>query len=101
MAPAIEMFDLIDLFRPPETPMRLVREALDGLCVPYVQFNQRPFADMAMEFELRDSQGRGQLWAAGRAYRLGDSTDGRSPATGDAAGACRSAALNIACCMTR
>src|SRR5215467_1973627 len=57
---------------PSETPLAMVREQLDSLRAPYVVFNQRHFADMAMAFEISAGQITGQLQIADQCYRLED-----------------------------
>ena len=57
---------------PSETPFAMVREQLDRLSVPYVLFNQRGFAGMAMEFEISADHITGQLQIEGHTYRLED-----------------------------
>lgn len=52
---------------PSESPMALVREALDELGAPYVFFNQRHFATAEFDFELRAGRATGR-------FRLGDDT---------------------------
>ena len=41
---------------PSETPLAMVRAQLDRVSVPYVLFNQRRFAAMALELELSAGQ---------------------------------------------
>jgi glutathione synthase/RimK-type ligase-like ATP-grasp enzyme len=55
---------------PSEPPLAMVSEQVRRLGVPYVLFNQRHFADMAIEFEITGSQVTGRLQLAGRDYRL-------------------------------
>ena len=55
---------------PSETPLAMVRAQLDSLSVPYVLFNQRRFAAMALEFELSAGQVTGWLQVEDRSYRL-------------------------------
>jgi hypothetical protein len=55
---------------PSETPLALVCEQLEKLNADYVWFNQRHFADMAIEFELSGSQLTGQLRVGNQSYRL-------------------------------
>jgi hypothetical protein len=57
---------------PSETPLAMIREQLDQLNTDYVLFNQRHFADMAIAFELSETQLTGQLQVGDRDYRLED-----------------------------
>jgi len=53
-----------------EPPLAMVRDALVRLGAPQVTFDQRRFADAALEFEVPG--GDGSLKVAGRTYRLED-----------------------------
>jgi hypothetical protein len=55
---------------PSESPLVLVREALDKLGTPYVQFNQRQFATTRVTLEIRDGAIGGQLEWDGHRYPL-------------------------------
>ena len=58
---------------PSETPIRMVREQLDNLGVPYVMFNQRCFASMEMDFKISSGgQVTGKLRIEDRSYHLED-----------------------------
>jgi hypothetical protein len=57
---------------PSETPLVMVREQLDKLNADYIWFNQRHFADMAIEFEISASKLTGQLQIGNQSYRLED-----------------------------
>lgn len=59
---------------PSETPLALVRDRLEGMNVPYVFFNQRQFAGMAMQFAIADGWVTGELQIAGQRYNLEDFT---------------------------
>jgi hypothetical protein len=55
---------------PSEPPMRLVRERLEALGVPVVEFNQRQFASAEIGFEVSGRHVSGELRLQGRAYPL-------------------------------
>jgi hypothetical protein len=57
---------------PSEPPLARVREQADRAGVPYVLFNQRRFAEMAMEFELSGTELRGVLHLGSQSWRLED-----------------------------
>ena len=57
---------------PSESPMALVREALDESGARYVFFNQRHFADAEFDFEIRDGRAEGRFKINGDAYALSD-----------------------------
>jgi glutathione synthase/RimK-type ligase-like ATP-grasp enzyme len=57
---------------PSETPLARVREELERLNAPFVFFNQRRFAEMAMEFEIAGGQLNGWLQVAEHRYGLAD-----------------------------
>jgi glutathione synthase/RimK-type ligase-like ATP-grasp enzyme len=55
---------------PSESPMALVREALDESCARYVFFNQRHFAQAELDFEIRDGRACGRFRVGGETYAL-------------------------------
>lgn len=55
---------------PSEKPLALVRQELRRLSVPFVDFNQRQFAETEIKVEVSAGQIRGRLRLAGRSYRL-------------------------------
>lgn len=55
---------------PSETPLALVREELDALGVAYVQFNQRAFAEAALDARLDNGRISGTLRLNGRTHPL-------------------------------
>lgn len=55
---------------PSETPLALVREQLDVLGASYLQFNQRAFAEAALDARLVSGHITGTLQLDGRAYPL-------------------------------
>ncbi|NJL52653.1 MAG: glutathione synthase [Hydrococcus sp. SU_1_0] len=57
---------------PSETPLAMVREQLNKLNADYVWFNQRHFAEMAIEFKISASHLTGQLQIENQSYRLED-----------------------------
>lgn len=57
---------------PSETPLAMVREQLDKLNAPYVLFNQRQFASMEMEFEIKAGWVSGWLRSQNQTYHLED-----------------------------
>ena len=57
-----------------ETPLALVREALDEMGSPYVFLNQRRFAEMNVALEIRNGKASGRLDINGDSYLLGDFT---------------------------
>lgn len=59
---------------PTESPMALVREALDELGAPYVFFNQRRFASAEFDFELRAGRVTGVFRLDGESHRLEEFT---------------------------
>jgi len=59
---------------PTETPLALVREALDDIGAPYVFLNQRHFSVMKMVLEISDGQPSGRLHVNGDSYALEDFT---------------------------
>jgi hypothetical protein len=59
---------------PTETPLALVRDALDEMCAPYVFLNQRRFSEMKMLLEISAGHATGQLRVNGDSYALEDFT---------------------------
>jgi glutathione synthase/RimK-type ligase-like ATP-grasp enzyme len=59
---------------PTESPLALVREALDDLRAPYVFINQRQFSVMRIALEISDGQASGKLQVNGDSYALEDFT---------------------------
>ncbi len=59
---------------PSESPMALVREALDECGTPYVMLNQRQFPIMRMSLDISDGRAGGKLQLNGDSYRLEDFT---------------------------
>ena len=59
---------------PTESPLALVREALDELAAPYVFVNQRKFAIMQMVLEISAGQTSGRLQVNGDSYPLAEFT---------------------------
>lgn len=57
---------------PTESPLAMVREELDELGLPYVEFNQRNFRSMEMEFEVSAGSVTGRIRIDNREYRLED-----------------------------
>lgn len=57
---------------PSETPLARVRAQLDRLDIAHVIFNQRRFADAAIEFEISGRRLTGVLDVAGKCHRLDD-----------------------------
>jgi RimK-like ATP-grasp domain len=57
---------------PSETPLAMVREQLDKLNASYVLFNQRQFASIEMEFEIKAGWISGWLRQENQTYRLED-----------------------------
>jgi hypothetical protein len=57
---------------PSEPSLGLVIEQLAKMNAPYVVFNQRHFASMALEFTINDGQVRGWMQIEGNHYRLED-----------------------------
>lgn len=57
---------------PSESPMALVREALDESGAPYVFFNQRHFADAEFDFEIRAGRVDGRFKIDGDTYALSE-----------------------------
>ena len=55
---------------PSESPLALVREALEDLGAPYVFLNQRQFSIMKMVLEISGGQTRGRLNVNGESYPL-------------------------------
>lgn len=55
-----------------ETPLRLVRDALDELNEPYVLLHQRDFERASIWFEVSDCGVRGELTMGSTRYRLED-----------------------------
>jgi glutathione synthase/RimK-type ligase-like ATP-grasp enzyme len=55
---------------PSESPLALVREALEALGAPYVFLNQRQFSIMKMVLEISGGQTRGRLHVNGESYPL-------------------------------
>lgn len=59
---------------PSESPVALVRRALDSNDTPYVLLNQRKFSVMKMAMEVSGGQTRGKLQINGDSYSLSDFT---------------------------
>lgn len=59
---------------PTESPLALVREALDDMRAPYVFLNQRQFSVMKAVLEISDGQASGKLHVNGDSYALEDFT---------------------------
>lgn len=59
---------------PTETPMALVREALESNGTGYVVLNQRKFSSMKMSLEIRGGKTTGKLQLNGDSYSLDDFT---------------------------
>lgn len=59
---------------PSETPMALVREALEDKGAPYVVLNQRKFAQMKMTMEIAAGRTSGRLQLNGDNYSVDDFT---------------------------
>lgn len=59
---------------PSETPLALVRDALDELGAPYTMLNQRAFADIAIELEIDGARVGGSLRLRGDQVPLEDVT---------------------------
>ena len=59
---------------PSESPMALVREALDECCTPYVMLNQRQFPIMRVSLDISEGRAGGTLQLNGDSYRLEDFT---------------------------
>ena len=59
---------------PTESPLALVREALDDMRAPYVFLNQRQFSVMKAVLEISDGQASGKLQVNGDSYALEDFT---------------------------
>jgi glutathione synthase/RimK-type ligase-like ATP-grasp enzyme len=59
---------------PTETPLALVREALDEMDSPYVFLNQRRFAEMNASLEIQAGKPSGRLAVNGDSYALEDFT---------------------------
>lgn len=57
---------------PTESPLAMVREELDELGLPYVEFNQRNFRLMEMEFEVAVASITGRIRVDNRDHRLED-----------------------------
>lgn len=57
---------------PSESPLKMVREALDELGLSYVLFNQRKFAEMHFFYEISDRQIHGSLEIEGQIFDLRD-----------------------------
>ena len=57
---------------PSESPMVLVREALDSKGTPYVVLNQRKFSTMKMSMEVRGGRTTGKLQLNGDSYSVDD-----------------------------
>lgn len=57
---------------PSESPMALVREALDELGARYVLFNQRRFADAEFDFEIHGGRADGRFRLGGDLYALSE-----------------------------
>lgn len=55
---------------PSEPSLAMVGEQLNKLGVPYVIFNQRRFASMELEFEIRGGRVTGLMQSEGQIYRL-------------------------------
>lgn len=59
---------------PSETPMALVREALESNGAPYVVLNQRKFAQMKMTMEIAAGRTSGRLQLNGDSYSIDEFT---------------------------
>ena len=59
---------------PSETPMALVRDALESNGAPYVVLNQRKFAQMKMTMELAGGKMNGRLQLNGDSYSIDEFT---------------------------
>jgi glutathione synthase/RimK-type ligase-like ATP-grasp enzyme len=59
---------------PSESPMALVREALDSNGTRYVVLNQRKFSSMKMSLEIRGAKTSGQLQLNGDSYSIDEFT---------------------------
>jgi hypothetical protein len=59
---------------PTESPLALVREALDDMRAPYVFINQRQFSVMKIVLEISDGLASGKLHVNGDSYALEDFT---------------------------
>lgn len=59
---------------PSESPMALVREALETAGTPYVLLNQRKFPSMKVSMEISGGQAGGRLKLNGDSYSLNDFT---------------------------
>jgi len=59
---------------PSESPLALVREALDECGTPYVMLNQRQFPIMRMSLDISDGRAGGKLQLNGDSYQLEDFT---------------------------
>jgi hypothetical protein len=57
---------------PTETPLALVREELERLCIPVVLFNQRDWADYSLSWELAEGRPRGELRVDGLCHPLAE-----------------------------
>src|SRR5215204_743019 len=57
---------------PSEPPLRLVRDALDELSLPYILFNQRNFAEMCLAYNFAGGQINGSLVIEGEIFDLQD-----------------------------
>ena len=57
---------------PTESPLALVREALDSTATPYVLMNQRKFPIMKISLDIHNGQPGGRLQLNGDSYQLGD-----------------------------
>jgi len=57
---------------PSETPMALVREALDSKNTPYVVLNQRKYSSMKMSMEVSGGRATGKLKLNGDSYSVDD-----------------------------
>lgn len=57
---------------PTESPLAMVREELDELDIPYIEFNQRNFRMMEMEFEVSAGAVTGRIQIDSHEYRLED-----------------------------
>jgi len=59
---------------PTESPLAMVREALDGLGAPYLLLNQRQFSISGMMLEISSGQTVGRLQVNGDSYPLEEFT---------------------------
>jgi glutathione synthase/RimK-type ligase-like ATP-grasp enzyme len=59
---------------PSESPLALVREALDECGTPYVMLNQRQFPIMRMSLDISDGRAGGKLQLNGDSYQLDEFT---------------------------